>query len=150
MDIDDLIAATGSPAGARDAAKARGMRESFEKLTLKCLRLSRDKRETDEETELDRSIDLLTREIASLPPTSIESLRAKISSALYWVDDGRPDPWRELAGPCMDAVAMRDLLMSFGAIFASDYKQRLDQVRYEEFIELRRPRRAQVAGVAPT
>jgi len=150
MGIDDLIAATDRPAGAHNAAKARGMLESFEELTLRCLRLPVDKRESDSEIQLDRQIGRLSREIAALPLMSVEALRAKISSALYWLDDGDPDLWRDIASPYMDALVKCDVLLSYGVALASNYKQQLDQIHQKEIMELRRRRPSQPIDIAPT
>jgi len=138
MELNEILAYGRSRAGNLADVEARRLRESLEETTLKLLGLPDDERETPEAEELDRSTSRLAREIAVLRPDCLEALRAKITSALYWIGDGSPEPWRDLASPYLDTLTTHDILISFGEVFAADYKRRLDDIYAKRNVDLRK------------
>jgi hypothetical protein len=148
MELNEIVAYGRSRAGEHADEEARKLREDFEQATLKLLGLESEQREAPEAEELDKSTSRLTREIAVLSPTCIEALKAKISSALYWVESADVEPWRDLASPYLDTLTTHDILLSFGEVFAGDYKRRLEEVRAKNGANLRREHLAFCASEA--
>src|SRR5262249_20640433 len=138
MELNELLTYGKSRAGEHANKSGRRLREEFESVTLELLGLPTERSETPEADELRNATSRLAREIAVLSPDCIEALKAKASAALYWSSPENPEPWRDLASPCLDTLTTQDMLLSFGAVFAADYKRRLEDTHAKNGAKLRK------------
>jgi hypothetical protein len=127
-DITEMIDAGNVMPGSFADETAKEIRIEFERVTLEELRLflvegidAEAPEHAKKLAELDLDISRLTRRIAALGHDSIEALRAKAASALYW-HDYDPDGFvREIADADRCAATAADLLFSISEVFCGDY-----------------------------
>jgi hypothetical protein len=137
MELNEMLEYARSRSAEHANLRARELRAEFEEATLKLLGLPSDRCETPEAEELRKATSRLAREIAVLSPDCVEALKAKTSTALYWAGPDNSEPWRDLASPYLDTLTTQDMLLSFGEVFATDYKRRLAATHAKNDVKLR-------------